>query len=58
MTASAPVLFIGIADFLLRNNVLADATASPRGINFRATDTSGLICRRKRSSCSFLLHEY
>ena len=56
--ASAPVPFIGIEDFPLRSNVLADIIASPRGTNFHATYRSDLICRRKHSSCSFLLHEY
>jgi hypothetical protein len=46
---------VEVADFLLRSSVLAKATASQRSTNFRATATPSLICRRKRSSCSFFV---
>jgi hypothetical protein len=46
---------IGIADFLLPSNVLADAPATERSINFRGIDTSGLDLAAKAPKLLFLV---
>ena len=53
--ASAPVPFIGIEDFPLRSNVLADIIASPRGTNFHATLQVGLDLPAKALKLLFLV---